>query len=88
MPDNPNALLQRILMSQRPAPDEIPHGWLDVPGWAQEFGLSQSHTHKVLNAGVKSGIMERKTFNDGHRPHFYYAEKKPDQGRRKKARPA
>jgi predicted transcriptional regulator len=85
MPDDPNALLQRILMSQRPPLDEIPPGWLDVPGWAQEFGLSQSHTHKILNVGVKSGIMERRTFNAGDRPHFYYAEKKPNQGRRKKA---
>lgn len=48
-------------LNQRVGKD-IPEGFKTSKQWAQEKGRSESHMARMLNAGVKQGVVEMEVF--------------------------
>lgn len=42
--------------------DEVPAGWMRTDEWARAWGKCESHTAKLLTAGVTAGVMEVQRF--------------------------
>jgi predicted transcriptional regulator len=75
-----NDLYSRLLGAMGGGADTVPTGWLDRRDMAERLGTSYSNVGRLLDVGVTSGILERKTFRivtkGGIKPVPHYREKK------------
>lgn len=58
----PNELLQQIRRAMHGTPDVVPPDWKPTRYWQKAWGLNEYSAGRALRAGVKSGILELKTF--------------------------
>jgi hypothetical protein len=64
--ENKEAFLALLRAVQTGVEDEIPPGWDTSDGWAAKWGMSASHTRRLLCCAVKEKAVEAKKFRIRH----------------------
>lgn len=78
-------LLKRLREAVTGKAETVPNGWRTAIQLSKEIGKSSSHTGKLIQSGLKAGVLERRIFRiqtdqRGVFPTWHYKETKRSGG--------
>ena len=66
-----DALLKSLRAALGSVAEDVPAGWMTVRSFAAEWRMSEVNTRRFVAAGLREGILERKTFRVQHTSKIY-----------------
>ena len=66
-------LLTALRLALAGGADEVPSGWLTMRAMAKKWRMSEVNARRFVAAGLREGLLERKTFRIQHAHKIYPA---------------